>query len=165
MADFTPKKVSTEKGKARGGEGPAVGGSRDAEHQAPPVIHLEHHHLEKLGMTKMPPVGSKIKISGLAHVGATSEGDQSARFGGGAAEGGKPHRSMTLHLHKMDVGGGNNSGTKEVDQEAEKAKGAKAEMDKALKREMGGRKSKDSAGEEEAGGLDETPRGSNGPRG
>lgn len=158
MADFTPKKVSPEKSTAKGSL------PKDNA-EAPPVIHLEHHHLEKLGMTKMPPVGSKIKISGLAHVGATSEGDQSARFGGGAAEDGKPHRSMTLHLHKMEVGGGNNSGAKEVDQEAEKAKGAKAEMDKALKREMGGRKSKDSAGEEEAGGLDETPRGSNGPRG
>src|SRR5271163_2368186 len=78
MADFTPKKGWSEKGKARGGEGPASMGSRDAEHQAPPVIHLEHHHLEKLGMTKMPPVGSKIRISGLAHVGSTSESDNSA---------------------------------------------------------------------------------------
>jgi hypothetical protein len=163
MADFTPKKVSSEKGKARGGEGPAVASSKDAEHQAPPVIHLEHHHLEKLGLTKMPPVGSKIRISGLAHVGATSEGDQSARFGGTSGrDEGEPKRSMTLHLHKMDVG---KDGASDVDQEAESAKGAKAAMDKALERQTGGKKSMGEEGYEGANAKDSTPRGANAPRG
>lgn len=156
MADFTPKKVSTEAGKAKGSLA-----HNNVEHQAPPVIHLEHHHLEKLGMTKMPAVGSKIKISGLAHVGATSEHDDAAQPGEKSGR-----RSMTLHLHKMDVGGGNNSGAKEVDQEAEKAKGAKAEMDKALSRGAGGRKSKNAEGEEgNLGHRDDSPRGDNGPGG
>jgi hypothetical protein len=145
MADFTPKKLSTEKGSAEGGIGKPPGG---AEHMAPPRIYLEHHHLEKLGMAKMPAVGSKIHISGLAHVGATSEHDHSDQPGE------KKRRSMTLHLHKMEMG--TNGPGKEVDQEAETAKSAKAEMDKALKRAAGGKHSKGSEGEESGEGM--TPR-------
>ena len=132
MADFTPKKLSTEKGSAEGGIGKPPGG---AEHMAPPRIYLEHYHLEKLGMTKMPAVGSKIHISGLAHVGATSEHDSSSEPG--ERKGDKKRRSMTLHLHKMEMG--TNGPGKEVDQEAETAKGAKAEMEKALNRGAGGK--------------------------
>ena len=55
MADFTPKKGGSDKSAAKGSL--AVD---NTEHQEPPRLYLEHHHLEKLGMTKMPPVGSKI---------------------------------------------------------------------------------------------------------
>jgi hypothetical protein len=155
MADFAPKK---ESGKAKGGQGPAMAGSRNAEHQAPPVVHLEHHHLEKLGMDKMPPVGSKIKISGLAHVGATSEHNHSAEPGEPEGSGqSTPRRSMTLHLHQMEMGKSGIEGAKDVDQEAKSAAGAKAEMDKALSREMGGKKSKRAEGAQ--GGPSKTPRG------
>jgi hypothetical protein len=70
MADLTPAK----KPKPAGGGHPKDLHPHE-EIMKPPVIHLEHHHLEKLlpKGSKMPPVGSKIKISGLAHVGATSE--------------------------------------------------------------------------------------------
>jgi hypothetical protein len=149
MADFTPKKVSTEKGSAKGSLA-----HNNAEHQAPPHLYLEHHHLAKLGMDKMPPVGSKIRISGLAHVGATSE-DHNPGIKG------KPTKRMTLHLHQMELG--HEGITDEVKSESQKA-GAKGEMDKALSREMGGKKSKRSEGGEGENEGDNAPRASNGPR-
>lgn len=118
MADFSPKKESS---KAKGSLA-----KDNTEHQSPPTIYLEHHHLEKLGMTKMPPVGSKIKISGLAHVGATSEHDDSRSAPKGSAEGSGKRRSMTLHMHKMDVG------TDRHDHEESQKAGMKAAVDKAL---------------------------------
>jgi hypothetical protein len=161
MADFTPKKVSAEKGSAKGSLA-----HNNAEHQAPPSIYLEHHHLAKLGMDKMPPVGSKIKISGLAHVGATSEHQDSKqepgrKIGTGATTPANTRRSMTLHLHKMEVG--QEGITDEVKSESQKA-GAKGEMDKALSREMGGKKGKRSEGGEGDNAADNAPRASNGPK-
>ena len=127
MADFTPKKVSTEKGKAVG----SLASGNDVEHQEPPTIYLGHHHLAKLGMDKMPPVGSKIKISGLAHVGSTSESDRAAEPGekGGAGK----RRSMTLHLHKMEMG---TDGAGTASDESQK-EGMKSEIDKALTKHAG----------------------------
>lgn len=159
MANFAPK---ADASKAKGSLA-----TNNAEHQAPPVLHLEAHHIEKLFKGKMPPVGSKVKISGLAHVGATSEHDHGAEPG---EKGGGKRRSMTLHMHQMDAGTGPQPGVKDADQEAESAKGAKAEMDKALAREAGGgkvkKRGKDSEGEEgNLGRGDSTPRGSNGPGG
>jgi hypothetical protein len=134
MADLTPAK----KPKPAGGGHPKDLNPHE-EIMAPPVIHLEHHHLEKLlpKGSKMPPVGSKIKISGLAHVGATSEQDESRsppshgldpRLEGEKVGGGK-RRSMTLHLHKMDMGQeGISGGEKEESQKA----GMKAEIDRVL---------------------------------
>src|ERR1700690_1926839 len=101
MADFTPRKVASESGP---GIHPKAEGSRDVEHEAPPHIYLEHHHLAKLGLKEMPKVGSKIKISGLAHVGATSEHDSASSPGQGGKDEGGAKRSMTLHLHKMEIG-------------------------------------------------------------
>jgi hypothetical protein len=153
MADFTPKKLSTEKSKAKGG----LAEDNTSEHQEPPTLYLEHHHLAKLGMTKMPAVGTKIKISGLAHVGSTSE-DQDRGDGGG------PRRRMTLHMHQMETGTGKQGS--EVADEKQAASGAKAEMDKALSRELGGAKGKNAEGaQSKLGKSDATPRGSNGPRG
>jgi len=140
MADFTPKKVSSEKGSAKGSLP-----TDNAEHQRPPTIYLEHHHLEKLGLKNMPKVGSKIKISGLAHVGATSEHDHSAsassRAEGTGATTPKNTRSMTLHLHKMDVAKDGIEGVSDVDQEEQSKAGALAEVNKALEKSEGGKKS------------------------
>ena len=82
MADFTPKKVSKEAAKEKGG----MLAHDNTEHQAPPRLYLENHHLEKLlpKGSKMPPVGSKIKVSGLVHVGSTSENSEHAPSGGKA---------------------------------------------------------------------------------
>ena len=126
MADFTPKKVSTEKGKAGG----SLPSGTDPEHQEPPTIYLAHHHLAKLGMDKMPAVGSKIKISGLAHVGATSERNEAKQPG---EKGGGKQRSMTLHLHKMEMGA---DGAGDASDESQK-EGMKSEIDKALTKHAG----------------------------
>lgn len=154
------KNLVTEKGSAKAGEGKAEGSSRNAEHQSPPMLHLGHEHMKALGLHKGPvpfKVGDKIHVHALVHVGAISESQHDNPSGGKAPGGeGNTHRTMTLHFHKMDMGDGTQPGVKEVDQEAEKAKGAKAEMDKALKREAGG-KGKDSEGEE--GAQDTVPRG------
>src|SRR5271165_7638266 len=123
MADFTPKNGSENEPGTRGyGEpkdhtpnarapsgGKAKGAS--AEHQAPPVLHLEAHHIEKLFKNKMPPIGSKIKVHGLVHVGAYSEGADGPPSGGKAKGGeGNTGRTMALHFHKMDVAQDNQGG-------------------------------------------------------
>lgn len=157
MADFTPKKVSGETGPGIN-PGPSVG-TKDVEHESPPVMHLEAHHIGKLFGSKMPPIGSKIKVHGLVHVGAFNEGSAGPPSGG-KAKGGEGHtkRSMTLHFHKMDMGkNGPDTPGSEVEQQEQSKKGAKAEMDKALRREAGhdqGLADDDSSS---------TPRGSNGP--
>jgi len=124
---YTPK-LKTEKGKAKTGESPAP--MRDDEMpERPPTLYLEHEHLKKLGIKKMPGIGEKLHARMVAHVGAISE-DQDR------GDGREPRRHMTLHIHKMDMG--TDGPGKEVDQEAESKAGAKAAMDKALKREVGG---------------------------
>lgn len=131
MADFTPKKVK-EPGKAKSGQGPAIASTKDAEHQSPPVLHLDHGHLEKL-MPKgsgMPPIGSKVRISGLAHVGAASENQDEMSPAGK----GKVRRSMTLHLHQMDMG---QDGITEGEKEESQKDGMKSEIDKALSQHAG----------------------------
>lgn len=123
MADFTPKKVSTEKGSAVGG----LAKQNDVEHQEPPRLHLEAHHLDKLlDKGKMPAVGSKIKISGLAHVGSVSED-------GPGINGGSSRRHMTLHMHKMEMG---KEGIEGASEESQKD-GMKSEIDKALTKHAG----------------------------
>jgi hypothetical protein len=150
MADFTPKKVSGESGP---GIRPKAEGSRDVEHEDPPVLHLQAHHIGKLFSDgKMPKVGSKIKVSGLVHVGATSE-HQEAPPSGGKAKGGEGNtrRTMALHFHKMEVG---------IDQQSSDAKeqgqkdGMKAAIDKALTKDAGS-----SAEKGKAKGTTPTPRG------
>lgn len=148
MADFGPKK---EAGKAKSGQGPAAASSKDVEYQAPPTIHLQHHHLEKLGMKTMPPVGSKVNISGVAHVGATSENQDDMTSPGRPMGSGDstPRRSMTLHLHKMEMGGGNDA----VKEESQKD-GMKGAIDAALKTGAGS-----AAAKGKPAGKTPTPRG------
>lgn len=131
MANFMPKKSQA---KAKGGQGPAEAMSKDAEYQSPPTLHLSHHHLEKLmpAGSSMPPVGSKIRVSGLAHVGSASE-DQDSMAPAGKKGG--TRRSMTLHMHQMEMGA--DGPDNDVAQEEMSKSGAKAEMDKALSKQQG----------------------------
>jgi hypothetical protein len=158
--DHAPNTRPPSGGKAKGAS---------AEHMAPPVLHLEAHHIAKLFKNKMPPVGSKIKFNAVAHVGAYNEGADGPPSGGKAKGGeGNTGRTMALHFHKMDAAQDNQGGEQTVDQAAESAKGAKAEMDKALAREAGGggknaKMRKDGEGEEGTEAADNAPRGTNGP--
>jgi hypothetical protein len=113
--------------------------------EAPPVLYLEGAHLGKLGLKKMPPVGSKLHIHAIAHVHAAhDEADDSKEFsegGGNDASTGETkkyntNRRLTLHFHQMEA---KKSMGSDEDQSAETAKGAKAEMDKALSRGAGGK--------------------------
>lgn len=149
MAKIGPSNEDTARAPS-GGKAPGA----SAEHQSPPILHLEDHHITKLFGKKMPPIGSKIKVHGLIHVGAYNEDEGEGAPSGGKAPGGEAStkRTMALHFHKMDIAQDNQAGEKTVDQEAEAAKGAKAEMDKALEREAGGKKGKkarNSEGDEE----------------
>ena len=131
----------------------------NAEHQAPPVLHLEHHHLAKLIPKDhpLPPVGSKIRISGLLHVGSHSEHQDQPPSGGKAKGGeGNTRRTLTGALHDMEMGKAGVDGVSQVDQEEKSKAGAKAEMDKALTK---------AAGHERAKGKKETGIGSGTPRG
>jgi hypothetical protein len=142
MATLISARKSPERGTAAGSNPKEPG---DSEHMAPPTIHLGHEHLKALGIHKaehMPKIGSKIKISGLVHVGATNA-DQGDHIAHGAGKG--PRHSMTLHLHKMEMGTDDQPGMTDVDQEAERTKGAKAEMDKALSRGAGSESAKPKA--------------------
>jgi hypothetical protein len=154
VADFTPKKLSTEKGSAKGGIGAKPPASQD-EAARPPTLYLEHHHLEKLGMKKMPAVGSKIKISGVAHVGATSEHNDGhppgEREGSGQSTGPSTRRSMTLHLHSMDMGADQQSSDAKDESQRD---GMKSEIDKALTQHAGSEAAKGKAK-----GKTPTPRG------
>ena len=147
--------------------GKAKGAS--AEHMSPPVLHLEDHHIQKLFKNKMPPIGSKIKFNAVAHVGAYNENQDSMQEPGRKkGTGATTKRTMALHFHKMDAAQDNQGGEQTVDQAAESAKGAKAEMDKALAREAGGggknaKMRKDNEGEEGTEASDNAPRGTNGP--
>lgn len=98
-----------------------------SEHQAPPSLYLGHEHLAKFGIKEIPKVGSKIKISGIAHVGATSENVDHG-------DGGGPRRSMTLHMHKMEVGTDKQSS--DAKEQGQKD-GMKAAIDKALTKDAG----------------------------
>ena len=114
--------AKAEAGKAKGSLA-----TNNVEHQSPPSLYLGHEHLAKFGIKNMPAVGTKVKISGVAHVGATSENQDHG-------DGGGPRRSMTLHMHKMEVG---------TDQQSSDAKeqgqkdGMKAAIDKALTKDAG----------------------------
>ena len=97
--------------------------------QPPPTLHLGHKHTEKLGLKKMPAVGTKLHFHAVGHVGSTSE-DQDSMAGSK-----KPRRSMTLHIHQMEMGA--DGPDNDVAQEEQSKAGAKAEMDKALAKGAG----------------------------
>jgi hypothetical protein len=115
-----------EAGKAAGGKQAMTPGE---DTQPPPTLHLGHKHMEKLGLKKMPAVGTKLHFHAVAHVGSTSE-DQDSMAGSK-----KPRRSMTLHIHQMEIGA--DGPDNDVAQEEQSKAGAKAEMDKALAKGAG----------------------------
>jgi hypothetical protein len=116
MANFTPPKK--EASKAKGSLAHDT-----TEHESPPTLYLHEGHLKKLGVKELLKVGSKIKISGLAHVGSTSENQDHG-------DGGK-RRSITLHMHKMEIG------RDEHDHEESQKAGMKGAIDKALTKGAG----------------------------
>jgi hypothetical protein len=118
---------------------------------SPPMIHLTHEHMKKFGIKQMPKVGSKIKISGLVHVGSTSEHDGSHSFGEPGAEGEGPSHSMTLHLHKMAMA---HDGIPEGEKEESQKDGMKSAVDAALAKHAGSESAKGKAK-----GKTPTPRG------
>ena len=120
-----------EAGKAAGGKQAMTPGE---DTQPPPTLHLGHKHMEKLGLKKMPAVGTKLHFHAVAHVGATSE-DQDSMAGSK-----KPRRSMTLHIHQMEMGA--DGPDNDVAQEEQSKAGAKAEMDKALAKGAGSERAK-----------------------
>lgn len=56
-----------------------------------PTIHLEHEHMQKLGL-KGVSVGDKVMVHALAHVVSHSQHE---------SEGGEPRAHMQLEVHKM----------------------------------------------------------------
>jgi hypothetical protein len=84
-----------------------------------PTLHLEHHHLQKLGL-KGVSVGDKVMVHAMAHVVSRSQHEN---------KDGEPSGHMSLDLHKMAAS----------PMSAEEPKGdeaatseAKSAMDKAL---------------------------------
>jgi hypothetical protein len=118
MVNMLPK-PKAERGKAESGIGAKP--AHADEGADPPHIYLTHEHLDKLGIKQMPAVGTKLHLHAIGHVGATSENQD-------RMDGGKKRRSMTLHLHQMEMGTGKQPEISDEDQNA----GAKAEIDKAL---------------------------------
>lgn len=94
-------------------------------------VSLDHHSLKKLGIEKMPKVGSKVKLHSHAHVKSTREENRD----------GKMHRSMELELRHMHIEPGEGTGA-ETDGDSGKKeesmhRGIKDAMDKVLPKEEG----------------------------
>jgi Major coat protein-like len=89
-------------------------------------ISLGDSELSKLGVAKLPQVGSKLKIHAHAHVKSASES---------SSEGGRKQRRVELELRHMHVEGahGEKGKTPKEDMSEEgMRRGAKAAMDKVL---------------------------------
>jgi hypothetical protein len=86
-----------------------------------PRLHLDHEHLEKLGIDKLPKVGSKLKLQVHAHVSETGEDKRN----------GKGRRRMTIHITHIGHDGGDEKS--EQAKHDDLTKGARSVMDAALK--------------------------------
>lgn len=97
-------------------------------------VRLEHEHLKKLGIDKLPQVGQKMNLAAHAHVTNVSEhhgeGDDA------------PRRHVTLQLRKMELGQDAQSSNSDEEQAEQSKAGAKAEMDKALSKAQGSESAK-----------------------
>lgn len=92
------------------------------------TLRLDHEHLKKLGITKMPKAGATMHVHAKAHVKSTSE----------HSEDGGDRRHMELELRHMAVEAAKRAGHEDV--EEGNLRGAKAAMDQALdKQEAGGK--------------------------
>lgn len=93
------------------------------------TLHLDHNHLKKLGIDKLPKAGTKLHIHAKAHV--KSVGDNSR-------DDGSDSRHMDLELRHMAVEAEKRASHEDV--EEGNLRGAKAAMDQALdKQEAGGK--------------------------
>lgn len=109
-----------------------VGGPGDGEDYGYGLtVRLDHNHLKKLGITKLPKAGDTMHLHAKAHVKSTSE----------HSEDGGDRQHMELELRHMAI-----QATKRAEQEdvhEGNLRGAKAAMDQALdKQEMGGKNRK-----------------------
>lgn len=86
-------------------------------------LRLDHESLKKLGVTKLPKVGSKMHVHAIAHVHSIEESDRDEEGKTGK------RRNMELHLHQMSVAPHSATGE---EKQANVRDGAKAAMDKAL---------------------------------
>lgn len=92
------------------------------------TVRLDHEHLKKLGITKMPKAGDVLHLHSKAHVKSTSE----------HSEDGGDRKHMELELRHMAIGATERA--KEEDVQEGNLTGAKAAMDQALdKQEKGGK--------------------------
>lgn len=92
------------------------------------TLRLDHEHLKKLGITKMPKAGDTMHVHAKAHVKSTSE----------HSEDGGDRRHMELELRHMAVEAAKRASHEDV--EEGNLRGAKAAMDQALdKQEAGGK--------------------------
>jgi hypothetical protein len=85
------------------------------------TVRLDHEHLKKLGVTKMPKAGDTLHIHSKAHVKSTSE----------HSEGGGDRKHMELELRHMAIGAQADDDNTDDDAENNLA-GAKSAMDEAL---------------------------------
>lgn len=90
-------------------------------------VELDHDHLKKLGIKKLPKAGAVLHLRAHAHVRNTSEHND---------EDGKPRRSVSLQLRKMELQAEQRAAS-EPDIQEGKLRGAKAAMDKALDAQEG----------------------------
>jgi hypothetical protein len=92
------------------------------------TVRLDHRHLKKLGITKMPKAGDVLHLHSKAHVKSTSE----------HSEDGADRQHMELELRHMALEATKRASTEDV--EEGNLTGAKAAMDQALdKQEKGGK--------------------------
>lgn len=92
-------------------------------------VRLDHEMLQKLGVTSLPKVGSKMHLHAKAHVKSVEESSH---------EGGNQRRHIELELRHMAVEATNRADNEEVHEG--NLTGAKAAMDQALdKKEAGGK--------------------------
>lgn len=143
LAEMKRTKADKKVEKERYDSPSSLGGS-DYHHGL--SVHLDHESLAKLGITKLPTVGSKMTLHAHAHVKSAEESH---------SEGGKPRRSVSLELRKMELAAEQKAAQGDV-QEGNLT-GAKAAMDQALDAQETGKKSRRKSGS--TGRTGESPEG------
>ena len=118
MADMKRTKADKKAEKAQYDKAPGSIGGEDYGYNT--RMTLDHDMLEKMGVKKLPTVGSKMKVHALAHVVSTSE-DHSTD--------GKKRRRVELQMHHMGVAPHRERGTDD-----DTTKGAVDAMSKALEK-------------------------------
>lgn len=108
--------------KGKKGEAMSIGSNE-------PGIHLNHEHLEKLGVKALPQVGDKVHIHAIAHVSSVGEHAN-------MSEDGKKRRNrhVSLDIHHMRMGDEDSDKSKPIASkgEAERTEGGKKAIDAAL---------------------------------